>query len=44
MLRDTSKCLRNEPMRRISISYTEHSFIATLTDSHLYIIKVQGAT
>ena len=39
MLLDSSKCLQNEPMRRMSISYTDYNYIITLGQGHVYIVK-----
>ena len=43
MLQDTSKCLRNEPMRRLSITFSDHAFVVTLSDKAVYIAKVKIA-
>jgi len=42
MLLDTSKCLGSEPMRRLSITFTDHSYIVTLGEKHIYIIKLSS--
>ena len=39
MLQDTSKCLGDEPMRRLSISFTDHNYVITLGERHIYIVK-----
>lgn len=39
MLLDTAKCLGNEPLRRISISFSDHSYIATLNEKFIYLVK-----
>ena len=39
MLQDTSKCLGNEPMRRLSISFTDHVYVVTLTEKFVYLVK-----
>ena len=42
MLQDTAKVLEGEPMKRISISFSDFSFIATLSERHIYIVKGQS--
>ncbi len=41
MLMDTSKCLGNEPMRRLSISFSDHNYIVTQGEKHIYIVKTR---
>ena len=43
MLQDTAKCLRNEPMRRLSISSSDHVWQVTISDKYVYVVKVLGA-
>ena len=42
MLQDTAKVLEGEPMKRISISFSDFSFVATLSERNIYIVKVQS--
>jgi len=39
ILLDTSKCLDKEPMKRISISFTDHNYVVTVGKNHVYIVK-----
>lgn len=39
MLLDTAKCLGNEPLRRISVTFSDHSFVATLNEKYIYLVK-----
>lgn len=39
MLQDTAKCLGNEPMRRLSISFTDHVYIVAVSDKQIYLVK-----
>ena len=41
MLLDSTKCLGDEPMRRMSISYTDYNYVVTLGKKHIYIVKTE---
>ena len=41
LLLDTSKCLGSEPMRRLSVTFSDHSYIVTLGDKNIYIVKLE---
>ena len=41
MLLDSTKCLKEEPMRRLSISYTDYNYVVTLGHKHIYIVKTE---
>ena len=41
MLQDSAKCLAEEPMRRLSISFTDYNYIVTLGKHHVYIVKTE---
>lgn len=43
MLLDSAKCLGDEPMRRLSISYTDYNYVVTLGKKHVYIVKTEVA-
>ena len=43
ILLDTSKCLGNEPMRRLSVSFSDHNYVVTLGEKHIYIVKTRGS-
>jgi ragulator complex protein LAMTOR4 len=42
MLLDTSVCLDQEPLRRMSILFSDHNYVVTLGDKHIYIVQLQG--
>ncbi len=39
MLLDTSVCLGDEPLRRMSILFADHNYVVTLGEKHIYIAK-----
>ena len=41
MLQDSAKCLAEEPMRRLSISFTDYNYVVTLGKHHIYIVKTE---
>ena len=43
MLLDSTKCLTGEPMRKLSISYTDYNYVVTLGQNHIYVVKTEVA-
>jgi hypothetical protein len=41
MLQDSAKCLGDEPLRRLSVSYTEFNYVVTVGPKHVYIVKTE---
>jgi hypothetical protein len=41
MLLDSTKCLAGDPMKRMSISYTDYNYVITLGQKHIYIVKTE---
>ncbi len=41
MLLDSGICLGDEPLRRLSISFTDYNYVVTLGKSHVYIVKTE---
>ena len=41
MLLDSAKCLEDEPLRRLSISFTDYNYVVTLGKKNLYIVKTE---
>jgi hypothetical protein len=42
MLLDTSTCLGEEPLRRMSILFADHNYVVTLGSKHIYIVRVDA--
>ena len=41
MLCDSSVCLAEEPLRRLIVSFTDHNYVITLGQKHIYIAKTE---
>ena len=41
-LQDSAKCIGEESLRRISVSFDSHKFILTTAKAHVYIVKIQS--
>ena len=39
MLLDTSVCLAEEPLRRMSVLFADHNYVITLSEKHIYIVR-----
>ncbi len=44
ILLDTGKCLQLEPLKRLTISYSDHSYLATIGKDNIYIVKVSQSS
>ena len=42
LLQDMAKCLRNEPMRRLTISFSDHVWVVTISDKCVFLAKVKN--
>mmetsp|Transcript_23156 Transcript_23156/g.39191 ORF Transcript_23156/g.39191 Transcript_23156/m.39191 type:complete len:91 (+) Transcript_23156:65-337(+) len=40
ILLDSAKCIGDEHLKRISVSFDSHKFILTTAKSHVYIVKI----
>lgn len=40
MEQDSAKCIGDEHLKRISVSFDSHKFILTTAKSHVYIVKI----
>ncbi len=40
ILLESGKCLQNEPLKRVTISYSDYSYLATIGKGQIYIVKV----
>lgn len=41
MLLDTSICLGDEPLKRMSILFADHNYVVTLGSKHIYIVRTE---
>mmetsp|Transcript_79510 Transcript_79510/g.227020 ORF Transcript_79510/g.227020 Transcript_79510/m.227020 type:complete len:91 (-) Transcript_79510:730-1002(-) len=44
VLLDTGAILKDEPLRRISVSYSSHQYIISLSGGAVYIVKSKAAS
>jgi hypothetical protein len=43
-LLETGKCLQQEPLKRLTISYADYSYLATIGKDQIYIVKVNQSS
>ena len=44
ILLETGKCLQQEPLKRLTISYADYSYLATIGKDQIYIVKVNQSS
>lgn len=43
IMQDTAKCIGDEPLKRITITFTDHKYAVAFNDKCIYIVKTTAA-